>query len=149
MNANELAKRFMDKTAAATAEKDRQVQEAVTNVDKRMADVEHCKTAMEQHVIPFLKELQAALPDGQFSLAPQISAQDHRFVGVSFKLGDGPATSISTAFGNVIIAQGGDSGSSKGVQFVYAPDAEPYISNSGDLTREKIAKLVEMVMDNS
>ncbi|WP_139251610.1 hypothetical protein [Kaistia soli] len=114
-----------------------------------MADVEHCKTAMEQHVIPFLKELQAALPDGQFSLAPQISAQDHRFVGVSFKLGDGPATSISTAFGNVIVAQAGDSGSSKGVQFVYAPDEEPYISNSGDLTREKIAKLVEMVMDNS
>jgi hypothetical protein len=32
---------------------------------------------------------------------------------------------------------------------VYPPDAEPYISNSGDLTREKIAKLVELVIDNS
>ena len=32
--------------------------------------------------------------------------------------------------------------------YVYAPDVEPYISNSGDLTREKIAKLVEMVIAN-
>jgi hypothetical protein len=35
------------------------------------------------------------------------------------------------------------------VSFVYPADAEPYISNSGDLTREKIAKLVEMTMDHS
>jgi hypothetical protein len=32
---------------------------------------------------------------------------------------------------------------------VYPPDAEPNISNSGDLTRDKIAKLVEMVIDNT
>jgi hypothetical protein len=31
----------------------------------------------------------------------------------------------------------------------YPPDVEPYISNSGDLTRDKIAKLVEMVMEDS
>jgi hypothetical protein len=31
---------------------------------------------------------------------------------------------------------------------VYAPDAEPYIPNSGDLTRDKIAKLVEMTINN-
>jgi hypothetical protein len=31
---------------------------------------------------------------------------------------------------------------------VYPPDAEPYISNSSDLTRDKIAKLVEMTMNN-
>jgi hypothetical protein len=42
----------------------------------------------------------------------------------------------------------GDSGTRKGVPFVYAPDAEPFISNSGDLTREKMAKLIEMVIDN-
>ncbi len=149
MQARELADKFKAKIASATAEKDRQVHEAADNVHLRMADVEHCKTAMEQNVIPFLKELQEALPDGQFYVAPQISPQDHRFVGVSFKLGDGPATSISTAFGNIVVTQSGDSGSSKGVHFVYPPDAEPYISNSGDLTREKIARLVEMVMDNT
>lgn len=30
---------------------------------------------------------------------------------------------------------------------VFTPDVEPYISNSGDLTRAKIAKLVEMVIE--
>jgi hypothetical protein len=35
------------------------------------------------------------------------------------------------------------------VSFVYSPDREPYISNSGDLTRDKIAKLVEMVIDHA
>jgi hypothetical protein len=43
----------------------------------------------------------------------------------------------------------GDSGASKGIPFVYAPDVEPYISNSGDLTRDKIAKLVEMVISST
>jgi hypothetical protein len=32
---------------------------------------------------------------------------------------------------------------------VYGPDVEPYISNSGDLTREKMAKLVEMEIDTA
>lgn len=41
-----------------------------------------------------------------------------------------------------------ESGTGKGVPFVYAPDAEPYISNSGDLTKNKIAKLTEMVIDD-
>lgn len=31
----------------------------------------------------------------------------------------------------------------------YPPDVEPYIANSGDLTRDKIAKLIEMVIDNT
>jgi hypothetical protein len=149
MEAQQLAERFMAKLAEADAEKHRQVGEAADNVDKRLADVEHCKNAMEQNVIPFLKELETHLPPDQFSLAPQIDLKDHRFIGVSFKLGDGPATTISTAFGNIAITQSGDSGSSKGVHFVYAPDAEPFISNSGDLTREKISRLVEMVMDNT
>jgi hypothetical protein len=30
-----------------------------------------------------------------------------------------------------------------------APDVEPYISNSGDLRRDKIAKLVEMVIETA
>lgn len=74
---------------------------------------------------------------------------DHKPVGVSFKIGDGPATNISTALGNIVVTHTGASGSSKGVSHVFPPDAEPYISNSGDLTRAKMAKLVEMVIDNS
>jgi hypothetical protein len=115
--------------------------------ERERRDIEHCKKAMD--VIPFLEELKRHLGEKQFSFAPQIEMNDHRPVGVSFKIGDGAPTSITTAFGNIVVTRIGDSGTSKGVPFVYAPDAEPYISNSGDLTRDKIAKLVEMVIDTA
>lgn len=149
MNAQELAAKFTAKIEVAATERDRQTSIAADNAVKRMADVEHCKTAMEQHVIPFLEELKHHLGEHQFSFAPQIEMNDHRPVGVSFKIGDGAPTSITTAFGNIVVTRIGDSGTSKGIPFVYAPDVEPYISNSGDLTRNKIAKLVEMVIDTA
>ena len=46
------------------------------------------------------------------------------------------------------MTRAGDSKTMRGVPFVYAPDAEPYISNSGDLTRDKLAKLIEMVIED-
>jgi hypothetical protein len=149
MNAKELSEKFVAKVAAAVVERDKQTALAATHTAKRTDDMEHCKRALEQNVLPFLSELKHHLPDEQFSFAPQIDIRDHKPVGVSFKIGDGPPTTISTAFGNIIVTRGGSSGSSKGVSFVYPPDAEPYISNSGDLTREKIARLVEMAIDNT
>jgi hypothetical protein len=148
MNVQELADKFTAKVSAAVTERDRQTTIATEQSAVRTDDIEHCKNAMERNVLPFLEELKTAMPDGQFSFAHQIDRQDHKPVGVSFRIGDGPATTIATAFGNVIVTSVGHSSSSKGVSFVYPPDAEPYISNSGDLTRDKIAKLVEMVIDN-
>jgi hypothetical protein len=148
MNAEELAQKFRAKIAAALAEREKQSGIAGDNSAKRAADVEHCKNAMEREVIPFLSELKQHLGDQQFSFAPQIELNDHRPVGVSFTIGNGAPTSITTAFGNIIITRIGDSGTAKGTPYVYAPDVEPYISNSGDLTRDKIAKLVEMVIDD-
>jgi hypothetical protein len=149
MNAQELAAKFGAKIAVPAAEKDRQTEVATRSVEKRAADIEYCKKALEQNVLSFLDELKHHLGDQQFSFAPQIGLNDHRPVGVSFKIGDGAPTSISTAFGNIVVTRIGDSGTSQGVPFVYAPDVEPFISNSGDLTREKIAKLVEMVIDTT
>jgi hypothetical protein len=149
MNAQELADKFSAKIALAAIEKNRQTEIAADNVGKRTADVEHCKRAFEQNVLPFLAELKHHLGEQQFSFAPQIELNDHRPVGVTFKIGDGAPTTITTAFGNIIVTRIGDSGTSKGIPFVYAPDVEPYISNSGDLTRDKIAKLVEMVIDTA
>ena len=146
MHAEELANKFRDQIAAAIAEKKKQSGIASENADKRAADVEHCKNALEREVIPFLTELKQHLGKDQFSFAPQIELNDHRPVGVSFTIGNGAATSITTAFGNIVVTRIGDSGTAKGTPYVYAPDVEPYISNSGDLTREKIAKLLEMVI---
>lgn len=103
---------------------------------------------MKQQVIPFLTELRRHFGADQFSFAPQVDI-DHKPVGVAFRIGGGAPIIITTEFGNIVVTRLGASGSSKGIAFVYPPDAEPYISNSGDLTREKIAKLVELVIDNS
>jgi hypothetical protein len=149
MNAQELAEKFAGKVAAAVVEKNRQTAIAAEQTLKRSDDTEHCKRAMKENVVPFLAELKHHFPAQQFSFATQVDVHDHKPVGVSFKIGDGGWTSICTAFGNVVVTRIGDSGSSKGVAFVYRPDLEPYISNSGDLTPDKIAKLVEMTIDNS
>jgi hypothetical protein len=148
MNAEELASKFRTKLAVAVAEKDKQIGIAAENTEKRAADIEHCKRAMEREVMPFLAELKQHLGEAQFSFASQIELNDHRPVGVSFTIGNGAPTSITTAFGNIVVTRIGDSGTAKGIPYVYAPDLEPYISNSGDLTRDKMAKLVEMVMDD-
>ena len=148
MNAEELANKFKQKVSAAVVEKDRQAAIASDNHEKRTADMEHCRRAMEREVIPFLQEMQHHLGEEQFSFATQIEMNDHRPVGVSFRVGSGAPTTITTAFGNIIVTRVGDSGTQKDVPFVYSPDAEPYISNSGDLTRDKMAKLIEMVIDD-
>ncbi|MEO6783977.1 MAG: hypothetical protein ABI196_24340, partial [Bradyrhizobium sp.] len=57
MNAQELADKFSSKVKAAVKEKARQTGIAAHNSQKRTDDMEHCKRAMEQHVIPFLMEL--------------------------------------------------------------------------------------------
>jgi len=146
MNAQQLADKFNAKINAAAEERVRQDDLAVQNAQKRNRDMEYCKRAMEREVLPFLKELKSCLKENQFSYAMQIDI-DHKLVGISFRNGDGGPTTISTAFGNIVVTHAGDSGSSRGVPYVYPPDAEPYISNSGDLTRDKIAKLVEMLID--
>lgn len=148
MNARELADKFNAKIGEAVAERHRQTGLAAEHLQKRGADIEHCKRAMESHVLPFLAELKQHLGEDQFTFAPQID-MDHKPVGVSFRIGDAGTTNISTALGNIVITRAGDGGAKRGVAYVYPPDAEPYISNSGDLTRDKIAKLIEMVIDNA
>ena len=149
MNAKELADKFKTKIHAAAVERERQSGLAIEHNQERGQDIEHCKHAMESNVLPFLTELKEHLDDGQFTFAPQINMRDHKPVGVSFRISDGGITSIATALGNIVVTRTGDGGTTKGVAYVYPPDAEPYISNSGDLTRDKIAKLVEMVIDNT
>ena len=48
MNAEELANKFKLKVAAAVVEKDRQEVIAHDNEQKRTADMEHCRRAMEK-----------------------------------------------------------------------------------------------------
>ncbi len=149
MDATELAAKFAAKVAVAADEKDKQTEFAVEDQASRLTDVAECKRAMTEVVVPFLSEIKEQFPPKQFSFSPQIDLKDRQFVGVSFRVGDGPTITISAAFGNVIVSHSGASGSSKGIEFIYNRDAEPFIASSGDLTREKVAKLVEMVIDDA
>jgi hypothetical protein len=149
VNAEDLASKFRSRIADAISEKNRQEGIAADNLEKRTADIEHCKNALEREVIPFFNELKHHMGEEQFSFAYQIDLNDHRPVGVSFTVGNGPPTNIATAFGNIVVTRIGDSGTAKGVPYVFAPDREPHISNSGDLTRAKMVKLVEMVIDHN
>jgi hypothetical protein len=121
MNAKDLSEKFPSKVAIAGVE--REVQKRLNHdfSARWLDDVEHCKNVMARDVIPLLVDLKSHLPDTQFSCSPQIDGQDHRIIGVSFTIGDGPPTTISTAFGNVIVTHAGVSGSSKGVNFVVRP----------------------------
>ena len=114
MNAQQLADKFNAKINAAAEERVRQGDLAVQNAQKRNRDMEYCKLAMEREVLPFLTELKSCLKENQFSYAMQIDI-DHKLVGVSFRIGDGGPTTISTAFGNIVVTHAGDSGSSRGV----------------------------------
>jgi hypothetical protein len=66
MNAQELAAKFAAKIAVAAVERDRQAEIAVDNVEKRTANVEHCKRALEQQVLPFLEELKHHMGSSSF-----------------------------------------------------------------------------------
>ena len=149
MNANDLAAKFEARVAAAAAQREKQTKAAGEDRANDLTDAAECKRAMTEVVIPFLSEVKAAFPPDQFSFSPQIDLQDHQFVGVSFKVGNGPMVTISAAFGNVVIAQGGGSGSGKGIELIHGRGAQPFIANSGDLTRDKVAKLIEMVIDQA
>lgn len=147
MNAEELADKFRAKISAAATERQKQSDIASENTAKMGNDADDCRNAMEREVIPFMSELQHCLGEQQFSFASQVELHDHRPVGVTFTIGNGAPTSISTALGHIVVTRVGDSGSAKGVPYVFASDEEPFISNSGDLTRVKIGKLIEMVID--
>ena len=60
MKAQELAGKFTAKIAVAAVEKERQSEIAADNIGKRSANIERCKTAMEQNVLPFFGGTEAS-----------------------------------------------------------------------------------------
>ena len=86
MEAKELAAKFAARVAAAATEKDKRTKVAKEDRATDLTDAAECKRAMTEVVIPFLAEIKAEFPPGQFSFSPQIDLQDHQFVGVSFKV---------------------------------------------------------------
>src|SRR5687768_6406784 len=109
MDAKELADKFSAKVAAAARELHHQKTVATDSAKSRLDDVPHIKKAIKEQVIPFCKELEHHFGAKQFSFAPQVDI-DRKPVGVSFRIGDGAPTIITTAFGNIVVTRLGVSG---------------------------------------
>ena len=146
MDARELADKSCAKVAAAATELHHQETVAIDSANSRLDDVVHVKRAMEQQVIPFLKELEYHVGTKQFSLL-QVDI-DHTPVGVSFRVGDGAPTITTTASGNIVVTRLGVSGSSRGLPLC-TRQMPNLTSRTPAISREKIAKLVALVIDNS
>lgn len=72
MDAKELSALFSEKVVSARMERDRQTTAVNDDADLRRDELEHCKRAMSENVLPFLAELKSHFPDGQFMFARQI-----------------------------------------------------------------------------
>jgi hypothetical protein len=170
MDPKELAKLYEKKSAESAAK----AAENKAQMDVQQAEfrkrVEQGRTALRDVVIPYFQELVSAFPKGQFKFNPSASMEAETLapVAVSFKIGDGPEHFIEVAQGTVRIyynyntrpqpepqarkvAKGGKPVPAPGVvlQMVYSGNTEPFIATPTDLTRDKLAKLVEVAISKT
>lgn len=132
MEPKELAEKFKAKAAAET-----------TNIDRERADIEKSddavKTAFEKVVVPYLNECRAAFPPNRFVFAIlQSDANDGRPLGVSFRIGKGLEVKITSTVGRIKVNTSGSP---------FAGNTGSFIRSVGDLTRENLSRLVELMVD--
>ncbi len=151
MDPKELAAKYAKKCAEEALEKASQKIKQEEILDKLKADTAAYKKAITDVVIPFMSELQQAFPKDTFSYHAQIDLSDNKPFGVSFKIGDMDPIEIISQAGRISIRRMAPS-LGRGfpqISCTYSPNAEPYISSPGDLTREKLAKLIAMVVEDT
>jgi hypothetical protein len=149
MEPKDLVAKFAKKTAAAATDREKQKAAGAEHRAARLKRGKDGKKAMAEVVIPYLTEMKAQFPQNAFSFnVMELDADDHKPTGVSFRIGYGPTVTISISFGDVTVAKTGVHGA-RGVPFVYSPNAEPFISVPNDLTRAKLSKLIEMVLEDA
>jgi hypothetical protein len=144
MEPKELAEKFKAKAAAETTNKEA----AQAALDRERADIgkadDAVKTAFEKVVVPYLNECRAAFPPNQFVFAIfQSDANDSRPLGVSFKIGKGLEVKITSTVGRIKVNTSGSPFADRG-GFV---DTGSFIRSVGDLTRENLSRLVELMVD--
>jgi len=102
-------------------------------------------------VVPYFDEiLQAIGPAGfHFSQVPSSDPIDILPLGVRFAVGDSVEFEISVASSKVWIKKVGSKLDGVGTSFVYPGTEEPHIGEPQDLTREKVGKLLELVIEQA
>lgn len=102
-------------------------------------------------VIPYFAEILETIgPAGfKFSRVQSPDPIDILPLGVRFAVGDSVEYEISVASSKVWIKKVGSKSNGVGTAFVYPDTEEPYIGEPLDLTREKIGKLLELVIEQA
>jgi hypothetical protein len=102
-------------------------------------------------VVPYFDEILKTMgPDGfQFSQVRSSDPIDILPLGVRFLVGDSVEYEISVASSKVWIKRVGSKSDGVGTAFVYPSTEDPHIAEPQDLTREKIGKLLELVIEQA
>jgi hypothetical protein len=144
MNPQDL-RRFHDQIVADQAEADAQARTEEAEREKRSRD---CKLALRNVVIPYLGEVEKALPRGVFShRVVSVDSGDGAPTEVGFRYSDWFETRIKIVGGEVLVAhfESDAEASDEPVSDDFYEDIE----GPDDLTREKIGQLIENVMRES
>jgi len=151
MEPKDLAAKFSQKSAGQAASSAVRRKAISEKEVERSKEADDCKKAVSDVVIPYLTEVQDAFPPSKFSF--QITRRDaaQQPLEVTFRIGSDLKVGILVESGRVVIRRQGPEikGPNPNVVFVYSPNAEPFISSAADLTREKLAKLIDMEIDNA
>ena len=141
---------------------DKKVADKAATRDARLAGVAALKAetiskqregqqAIATVVVPYFDEiLQTMGPAGfQFSQVPSSDPIDILPLGVRFAVGGSVEFEISVASSKVWIKKVGSKSDGVGTAFVYPGAEEPHIGEPQDLTRDKIGKLLELVIEQA
>ena len=154
MDPEELKKRFEEKRSKIAASAAQAGVEAKAQESEQEQKVEAGRVAIRDMVLPYFKEIEAALPKDQFSF--DSFAKDVSSAKVSFRIGKGPRYFIEVIRGNVrVFCEGPYFDPSKSdrkapvkyAQFIFSATEEPFIEGPQDLTREKLGRLVQLAID--
>jgi len=107
--------------------------------------------AISTLVVPYFDEILKTIgPAGfKFSQVQSPDPIDMLPLGVRFTVGDSVEYEISVASSKVWIKKVGSKSDGVGAAFVYPGSEEPHIGEPQDLTREKIGKLLELVIEQA
>jgi hypothetical protein len=147
MDPQELANLFEKKNAKRAARAAEEKSKSDAKADWQMR-AEQGRVALREVVIPYFQELVETFPKGQVKFdQARVDAATGASTAVSFKIGDSAEHVIEVIHGNVRIWRPRSDRPPFDMESVFSGNAEPLIAGPSDLTREKLSKLVEMVIN--
>jgi hypothetical protein len=143
MDPKALGKGFEQKHGARMARAEQERAKAAAEDAKQKEKLNQLRAAISDTVIPYLKEVEAEFPKGQFSIEVAKSKGVIRSpTGVSFSVGGGPKYTIELDGQRISVWHQGPSGTGLNVHLVHG-----FYDDPAAITRGVIGKLVQSAID--